>query len=150
VLERTGRKEQNPLVCRGREIAAVKEIEARETRTGRIGMLSEIGVGGETGSEIEPARRGESGSGSGKLEMVRGIVSGKGIEPEPETAAVMKRGGRMRAAPQSDIAAVKEIEARETRTGRIGMLSEIGVGGETGSEIEPARGGESGIGSGRE
>ena len=71
-------------------------------------MLSEIGVGGETGSEIEPARRGESGSGSGKLEMVRGIVSGKGIEPETETAAVMKRGGRMRAASQSDIAVMKE------------------------------------------
>jgi hypothetical protein len=61
---RTGRKGEHPLVRRGREITVVKEIEARETRTGRIGMRSEIGIGGEAGSEIEAARGSGSGSGS--------------------------------------------------------------------------------------
>jgi hypothetical protein len=57
--------------------------------------------------------------------MVRGVGSGNGIEPETETAAVMKRGGRMRAASQSDIAVMKECSCA---TGL--------VGGRIGSKVE--------------
>jgi hypothetical protein len=57
--------------------------------------------------------------------MVRGVGSGNGIEPETETAAVMKRGGRMRAASQSDIAVMKECScATRLAGGRIGSKDE--------------------------